>query len=210
MNVKKTDGEGQDGKQGPLRRLYHWVLGWADRPGGPWALGAIATAESFVFPIPPDVLLIPLCIGNPKRAFHFAAICTVGSVLGGILGYAIGAALFETIGGPILDFYNGREAFDSLGRSFEDNLVVALGSAGFTPIPYKVFTIAAGSFSVSFGAFVAISAVSRAGRFFLVAGLIRVFGEKIEGFIEKYFNILTIVFALAVIAGFLVIRPLMH
>ena len=211
MMKPKTDGrEGDDGKQGPLRRLYHWVLGWADRPGGPWALGAIATAESFIFPIPPDVLLIPLCIGNPRRAFRFAAICTAGSVVGGMMGYGIGYALFEAIGGPILDLYNGREAFASLGQSFEDNLVVALGSAGFTPIPYKVFTIAAGSFGVSFGAFVAISAVSRAARFFLVAGLIRVYGEKIEGFIEKYFNILTIVFAVAIIAGFLVIRPLMH
>jgi len=204
------DGEGSGKREGPVRRLYHWVLGWAERPGGPWALGAIATAESFIFPIPPDVLLIPLCIGNPKRAFAFAGICTLGSVLGGMLGYAIGSALFETIGRPILEFYNGGEAFDALGRSFQDNLVVALGSAGFTPIPYKVFTIAAGAFSVSFGAFVVISAISRAARFFLVAALIRVYGEKISDFIERYFNVLTIVLAVAVIAGFLVVRPLLH
>jgi membrane protein YqaA with SNARE-associated domain len=210
LRMRKPKDDSAEGKAGPLRRLYHWVLGWADRPGGPWALGAIATAESFIFPIPPDVLLIPLCIGKPQRAFRFAAICTVGSVLGGMLGYGIGSLLFETVGAPILELYNGAEAFEGLGRQFEDNLIIALGSAGFTPIPYKVFTIAAGAFSVSFGAFVVISAVSRAARFFLVAALIRVYGDKIAVFIEKYFNILTIVVTLAVIAGFFLIRPLMH
>ena len=210
MRKPATESEGEGKRKGPLRRLYHWVLSWAERPGGPWALGAIATAESFIFPIPPDALLIPLCIGNPKRAFMFAGICTLGSVLGGMLGYAIGSALFETIGLPILEFYNGGEAFDAIGEKFEENLIVALGSAGFTPIPYKVFTIAAGAFSISFGAFVVISAVSRAARFFLVAALIRVYGEKISDFIERYFNILTIVLAVAVVAGFLVIRPLLH
>ena len=210
MGMKKPQDEGGETKAGPLRRLYRWVLGWAERPGGPWALGAIATAESFIFPIPPDVLLIPLCIGKPERAFRFAAICTVGSVAGGMLGYAIGSALFESVATPILEFYNGAEAFESLGQQFQDHLIVALGSAGFTPIPYKVFTIAAGAFSVSFGAFVAISAVSRGARFFLVAALIRVYGDKIADFIEKYFNILTIVLTLAVVAGFFLIRPLLH
>lgn len=211
LTAGEAPAEGQAARrEGPLKRLYHWVLGWAERPGGPWALGAIATAESFIFPIPPDVLLIPLCISKPKKAFTFAAICTAGSVLGGILGYLIGSALFEAIGRPILDLYSGHEAFDAIGRQFQDNLVIALGSAGFTPIPYKVFTIAAGAFSVSFGAFVAISAVSRGARFFLVAALIRVFGEQIRDFIEKYFNILSIVLVVAIVAGFFLIRPLMH
>ena len=211
MGSTGSTGEGETGRRaGPLRRLYHWVLGWADRPGGPWALFGIATAESFFFPIPPDVLLIPLCIARPGRAFVFAALCTVGSVAGGMLGYLIGYQLFEAIGRPILEFYNGTEAFNALDRRFEENLVLALGTAGFTPIPYKVFTIAAGSFAVPFGAFVVISAVSRAARFFLVAALIRLFGEKIRDFIERYFNILTIALAVAVIAGFLLIRPLMH
>ena len=195
-------------RENPLRRLYHWVLGWADRPGGPWALAGIATAESFIFPIPPDVLLIPLFLAKPKRAFWFATLCTLGSVAGGMLGYLIGSALFEAVGVPILEFCHGTEAFEALGRAFDENLVLALGAAGFTPIPYKVFTIAAGSFSVSFGAFVTISAVSRAARFFLVAGLIRLFGEPIRDFIERYFNILTIVVAIAVVAGFFLIRPL--
>jgi len=197
-------------RENPLRRLYHWVLGWADRPGGPWALAGIATAESFIFPIPPDVLLIPLSLAKPKRALWFATLCTLGSVAGGMLGYLIGSALFDAVGAPILEFYHGREAFEALGRAFDKNLVFALGAAGFTPIPYKVFTIAAGSFSVSFGAFVMISAVSRAARFFLVAGLIRLFGEPIRAFIERYFNILTIAVAIAVVAGFFLIRPLIR
>jgi len=198
------------GRQGPLRRLYHWVLAWADRPGGPRALFAIAMAESFFFPIPPDTLLIPLCLGKPRRAFRFAAICTVGSVLGGMLGYLIGALLYEGVALPILELYGYTEQYAALGRAYSDNLVLALGTAGFTPIPYKVFTIAAGGFSVSFGAFVAISAVSRGARFFLVAGLIRWFGEPIRDFIERYFNILTIVFAVALIGGFLLVGVVFH
>jgi len=197
-------------REGALRRLYHWVLAWADRPGGPRALLAIAAAESFFFPIPPDTLLIPLCLGKPGRAFRFATICTVGSVGGGMLGYVIGAALYETVALPILEVYGYTDQYAALGRAYADNLVLALGTAGFTPIPYKVFTIAAGGFAVPFGAFVIISAVSRGARFFLVAGLIRWFGEPIRGFIERYFNLLTIVFAVALIGGFLLVGLVFH
>lgn len=197
-------------REGPIKRLYHWVLGWADRPGGPIALGGIALAESFIFPIPPDVLLIPLCLGQPKKAFRFAAICTAGSVLGGMLGYWLGSALFDSVGARIIELYDFTDDYETLGRYYADNLVLTLGSAGFTPIPYKVFTIAAGGFSVSFGAFVAISAVSRGARFFLVAGLIRLFGERIRVFIDRYFNILSIVLVLAVIGGFLLMRVVIH
>lgn len=197
-------------KAGPIKRLYHWVLGWAERPGGPIALAGIATAESFFFPIPPDVLLIPMCLGNRARALWFATICTLGSVAGGMIGYWIGATLFETVGERILDLYGYHEQYATLGRHYADNLILTLGTAGFTPIPYKVFTIAAGGFSVPFGAFVAISAVSRAGRFFLVAGLIRVFGDPIRHFIEKYFNILTIALMVAVILGFVLVGVVFH
>ncbi len=197
-------------RQGALRRLYHWVLAWADRPGGPRALFAIAAAESFFFPIPPDTLLIPLCLGKPRRAFRFAATCTVGSVLGGMLGYLIGSALYDAVAVRILDLYGYTEQYAALGRAYSNNLVLALGTAGFTPIPYKVFTIAAGGFSVPFGAFVAISAASRGARFFLVAGLLRWFGEPVRTFIERYFNILTIVLVLAIVAGFLLVGVLFH
>lgn len=192
-------------REGPIRRLYHWVLGWADRPGGPAALTAIAAAESFFFPIPPDILLIPLSLGRPRRALWFATLCTAGSVAGGVVGYLIGSSLYASVGEPILEFYGLMAQYETLGALYDRHLVVTLGTAGFTPIPYKVFTIAAGALSVSFPAFVVVSAVSRAGRFFLVAGLIRLFGARIREFIERYFNLLTVLFAILLIGGFLVI-----
>ncbi|MFQ5677968.1 MAG: YqaA family protein [Gemmatimonadota bacterium] len=188
-----------------LRRLYHWVLAWADRPGGPAALTGIAAAESFFFPIPPDILLIPLALGQPRKALRFALLCTAGSVAGGMIGYFIGSGLFQTLGEPILRFYGYQEEYRRLGELYARHLVVTLGTAGFTPIPYKVFTIAAGGFGVSFPAFVTVSAVSRGARFFLVAGLIRLFGVRIRNFIERYFNLLTFLFALALIGGFLAV-----
>lgn len=196
------------GRAGPLRRLYHWVLDWAHRPGGPAALFGIAAVESFIFPIPPDVLLIPLALGNPRRALRFAALCTVGSVLGAMLGYLIGVGLYESVGAPIMEMYGYADEYAAIGRAYRDNLVLALGTAGFTPIPFKVFTIAAGGFQVPFLPFVAVTAVSRGMRFFLVAGLIRVFGEPIRKFIERYFNLLTIAFAVLLIGGFLLLGVL--
>ena len=193
---------------GPLHRLYHWVLSWADRPGGTWALFGIAFAESSFFPIPPDVLLIPLALGNVRRSLWFALVCTAGSVAGAMLGYFIGSSLFASIGQPIIELYDGMEHYNELGRLFDGNLLVTLGTAGFTPIPFKVFTIAAGAFGVSFPAFVGISAVSRGARFFLVAGLIRLFGEPIRVFIEKYFNLLTIIFMILLVLGFVFISVL--
>ena len=178
-------------REGPIRRLYHWVLGWADRPSGPAALFTIATAESFFFPIPPDVLLIPL---------------TLGAVLGGMIGYLIGSGLYQSIGQPLLEFYGYMEHYDKLGGMYSEHLILTLGTAGFTPIPYKVFTIAAGAFGVSFPAFVAISAVSRGARFFLVAGLIRLFGDPMRRFIERWFDLLTIALVVALVGGFVAIR----
>lgn len=197
--------ETSPGRPGPLRRLYRWVLGWADRPGGPAALAGIAAAESFFFPIPPDVLLIPLALGRPRRALWFAALCTAGSVVGGILGYLIGSTLYQTLGQPIIELYGYADHYDRLGELYAEHLVLTLGSAGFTPIPYKVFTIGAGGFGVPFLAFVVISAVSRGARFFLVAGLIRLFGAPIRTFIERYFNLLTILFIILLIGGFVVV-----
>lgn len=198
-----------DARRGFLRRLYDWVLGWADRPGGAWALFGIAFAESSFFPIPPDVLLIPLVIGRPTRGLWFAMVCTAGSVLGAIVGYMIGSFLFTSIGQAILDFYGAADHYVSLGRMFNENLWLTLGTAGFTPIPFKVFTIAAGAFAVAFLPFVVVSTVSRGARFFIVAGLLTLFGERIREFIEKYFNLLSILFVLLVVGGFLVVGFLM-
>ena len=208
QDIQTVESAGNSGGV-PLHRLYHWVLGWADRPGGTWALFGIAFAESSFFPIPPDVLLIPLALGNVRRSLWFALVCTAGSVAGAVLGYVIGSSLFASIGQPIIELYHGMDHYNELGQLFEDNLLVTLGTAGFTPIPFKVFTIAAGAFGVSFPAFVAISALSRGARFFLVAGLIRLFGEPIRVFIEKYFNLLTIAFVVLLVLGFVAVSVLL-
>ena len=202
-----TEASGK--RRGFLRRLYDWVLGWADRPGGSWALFGIAFTESSFFPIPPDALLIPLVIGRPTRGLWFALVCTAGSVLGAVAGYMIGSFLFASVGQAILDFYGAADHYVSLGQMFNENLWLTLGTAGFTPIPFKVFTIAAGAFAVGFLPFVVVSAVSRGARFFIVAGLLTVFGERIRTFIEKYFNLLSILFVILLIGGFVVVGFLM-
>lgn len=195
--------------RGALRRLYDWVLGWADRPGGAWALFGIAFAEASFFPIPPDVLLIPLVLGRPTRGLWFAIVCTAGSVTGAVAGYLIGSFLFTSVGQPILELYGATEHYVSLGRMFNENLWLTLGTAGFTPIPFKVFTIAAGAFGVLFLPFVLVSAASRGARFFLVAGLLYLFGERIRAFIERYFNLLSILFVILLVGGFLLVGVLM-
>lgn len=200
----RVEGEGGS-RDGLLRRLYRWVLGWSDRPGGPAALFGIAVAEASFFPIPPDVLLIPLAIGRPRRAWWFAAICTAGSVVGAAGGYAIGAGLYEAVGEPIIQLYGYSAEYARIGEMYDRNLLLTLGTAGFTPIPFKVFTIAAGGFGVAFPAFIAVSAVSRGARFFLVAALIRAFGPEIRRFIDRHFDWLSLVLAAAIVGGFLLL-----
>lgn len=197
-------------RRGPVRRLYDWTLSWANRPGGTWALFGLAFAESSFFPIPPDVLLMALCMGRPRRSFWFALVCTVGSVLGGIAGYFIGASLFEQIGRPILEWYGATAAFDRVGDLYRANLVVALGTAGFTPVPYKVFTIAGGAFAVPLLPFVLISVVSRGARFALVGTLIYFFGPPVKSFIDRYFNLLSILFVVLLVGGFALVKLVMH
>lgn len=197
-------------RPGPIRRLYDWTLSWADRPGGVWALFGLSVAESSFFPIPPDVLLMALSLGRPKKALWFAAVTTVGSVIGGVAGYFIGVGLFEQIGLPVLEFYGAMDKFDHVGDLYRDNLAISLLIAGFTPIPYKVFTIAGGAFGVPLLPFILLSAISRGARFFLVAGLIRMFGPPIKSFIDKYFNILTVVLMVLLIGGFAVLRLVTH
>lgn len=171
-----------------LRRLYDWTVAWAHRPGGTWALFGIAFVESSVFPVPPDVLLLALSVGAPRRALWFAAVCAVGSVLGGMLGYAIGYGAWEVARGFFIPYIFSQEAFDHVGRLYQGNAFLAILTAAFTPIPYKVFTVAAGVFHVSFPALVAASALGRSARFFLVAGAIYLFGAQVKSLIEKYFD----------------------
>jgi len=189
-----------------LRALYKWVLHWADTPYGPSALFLLAFAESSFFPIPPDVLLIVLAISIPLRAFRYAAICSVGSVAGGVFGYFIGAKLMEAVGRPILEFYNVTEKYNELQAIYQAHGAWAVGIAAFTPIPYKAFTISAGAFAISLPVFVAASVVGRSARFFLVAALIYKFGEPVREFIERYFDLLALLFAALLVGGFILVK----
>ncbi len=191
-----------------LKRLYNWVLHWANTPYGTPALFLLAFAESSFFPVPPDVLLIALGLSIPKKAFRYALICTVGSVLGGILGYLLGWQ-FWWIAKGILFKYIDQAAFEGIRDYFIKYEAWAVGIAGFTPIPYKVFTISAGFFQANFWVFVIASIISRGARFFLVSSLIYHFGPSISNFIDRYFNLLTLIFMVLLIAGFIIIKYLL-
>jgi len=190
-----------------IRKLYDWTLALAAGPGAPKALGAVSFIESSVFPIPPDVLLVPMVLANRQRAFHFAAICTITSVLGGAFGYAIGYFLFETVGRAVLEFYGGADRwFNEFSGKFNEWGFWWVAFAGFTPFPYKVITIASGVTHLDFLVFMLASAISRGARFFLVAGLLWRYGAPIRMFIEKRLGLLTFVFFALLLGGFAVVK----
>jgi len=182
--------------------LVDWVVAWAQSPAGATALFVIAFAESSFFPIPPDILLITMAIIKPEMAFTLALICAVGSVLGGMFGYLIG-----WVGGrPLLHRLFSESKIAAVKRAFEKYEVWAIAVAGFTPVPYKVFTLSAGTFEIPFKPFALVSAVSRSARFFLVAGAIYLWGESVRHLIEKYFNWLSIAFMALLIGGFVLVK----
>ncbi|MBW2506530.1 MAG: DedA family protein [Deltaproteobacteria bacterium] len=189
-----------------VRQIYDRCLVWVQSPYGIWALFFIAVAESSFFPIPPDVFLMVLCIAVPPKSFRYAAICAVGSVLGGILGYGLGLGFMDTVGVKILEWYGLHDKYEVVQNLYQQYDALAVGAAGFTPLPYKLFTITAGAFKINFVTFILVSIVSRSARFFLVAAFIYKFGAPVRQFIERYFNLLTIVFFILLIGGFLVIR----
>lgn len=193
-----------------IRRLYDWVLHWAETPYGSLALILLAFAESSFFPVPPDVLLIALAISIPKKSFFYAMVTTVSSVIGGMLGYYIGMALMDIIGWKIIDFYHARELFTELFKTFNEYNFWAVLIAAITPIPYKVFTISAGAANASFGVFMLASIIGRSIRFFAVGTLIYIFGERIKNFIDKYFNWLSILFMILLIGGFVLVKYVFH
>jgi len=197
-----------------VRKLYDWVLHWAETPYGLPALFILAFAESSFFPIPPDVLLIALAVSIQKKAFKFATVAAVGSILGGMFGYGIGYFLWYT-GGEFSDFamifFNyipgfTEEVFYNVKQMYDENAFMVVFSAGFTPIPYKVITITAGVSEINFPMFAIASTVSRALRFFLVAGIIYKWGKPMTVWIDKYFNILAILGTILLIGGFIVIK----
>jgi membrane protein YqaA with SNARE-associated domain len=189
-----------------LRKLYDWVLSWAETRYGVPALFVLAFAESSFFPVPPDVLLIALAISIPAKSMYYALVCSVGSVLGGMAGYLIGSEFMASVGHEIIRLYGFTDKWELVGSLYNRYAAWAVGIAGFTPIPYKVFTIAGGAFNIDFFVFVIASVISRSARFFLVAGLIYFFGPAIRGFIERYFNILAVVFVVLLIGGFALVK----
>lgn len=190
----------------PHRWLYDWVLHWADTPYGAVALFALAFAESSFFPIPPDVLLIALVLGARQRWARLALICTAGSVVGGVAGYGIGAGLMETVGHPIIRFYHAEAYYARVQTLYQQYDYWVVFTAAFTPIPYKVFTIASGAFDMNLLGFVGVSFVGRGARFFLVAALLWLFGRPLRDFIERYFDLLSLLFLVLLVGGFVILK----
>ena len=203
-NVRTAPG----GRRNVVRRIYDWTIHWAETPHGSWALFVLAFAEASFFPVPPDVLLIALALGAPRRSLRFAAICTAGSVLGGCAGYAIGMFFFEVIGRPIFDFYGLWDTYAAISEGFRSRGFLYVFAAALTPIPFKVFTIAAGACHVSFGTLIAASVLGRGLRFFAQGVLFKVFGPPIKRFIDRYFNLLTALFVILGVLGFVCVKLL--
>ena len=189
-----------------IRKLYDWVLQWATTPYALPVLFIVSFVESSFFPIPPDILLIAMVVAAPAGWFRFALVCSIGSVLGGVFGYLIGYQFMEIIGNRIVEFYHFQEKWDKIGLLYDKYNAWAVAAAGFSPLPYKVFTLAAGAFEINFLTFVLASAVSRAARFFLVAALIYKFGPPFKILIEKYFNTFTIIFMILLVLGFFILK----
>jgi membrane protein YqaA with SNARE-associated domain len=199
-----TEAVETEGRRNIIQRMYYWTMRNASGPHAFWALGAVTFAESSFFPIPGDVMLIPMCLADRKRAFLLAAWSTVASVLGGILGYFIGAFLYESVGLWLVRIYgygDDLEAYRALYSEYGSWVIVI---KGFTPIPYKLVTIASGFAHYSFPAFVLLSILTRAARFFLIAGVIYVYGERVRHFMEKRLELALFAALAIVVVGFVI------
>jgi membrane protein YqaA with SNARE-associated domain len=194
----------------PIRQIYDWTLSLAKKKTSSAWLAVLSFAEASFFPIPPDVLLIPLCLGALRKAVYFATICSVASVLGGLAGYAIGHFAWDGLQEYFYQYVPGftKEKFSRIAEWYEEWGWPLVFLAGFSPIPYKIFTIASGVLGMALLPFTLASAVSRSGRFFLVALLISKFGEPMKELIDKHFNKLAFAFGLLLIGGFLVLKLL--
>ena len=189
-----------------IKAVYNWTIKLSATRYALWALAIVAFAESSFFPIPPDILLIPLIIAKPKNAFLIAFIAMVASVFGGGLGYYIGLKLYETVGVIIINFYHAQQLFLEFQAQFNKYGAAAVLFAGVTPFPYKIITISSGIAGMSFYKFVIFSIIARGARFFIIAILLRLYGEPIRNFIERHLNLLFIVFMVLLVLGFLLIK----
>ena len=192
-----------------LRKLYDWTLEKSKDPKAPWFLAVISFSESSFFPIPPDIILIPMVIAKRAKAWFFAFICTISSVLGGVSGYLIGYFFYLTIGEFIIELYSLQNEFINFKLKYEDGIWLwFVFFAGLTPFPFKIITIASGALKINMISFVAIALVSRGLRFYLVATLLKFFGNYIKEYIDKYFNLLTTIFFILLIGGFIFFKYL--
>ena len=191
-----------------IRRLYDWTMGLANTRHALWALAVVAFLESSVFPIPPDVLMIPMIIARPSRAFVIATVALVASVIGGAFGYFIGWGLFESVGQPVLEFYGKTGEFGHFAETYNQWGAWAVLIAGVTPFPYKVITILSGSTGLNFGVFMVASVIARGLRFFVVAALLWKFGAPIRDFIERRLGLMFILFVVILLGGFYMVKYL--
>ena len=189
-----------------LRSLYNWTLKKAEHKYSSWVLSIVSFAESSFFPIPPDVLLIPMIIAKRTKAWTYAFICTLSSVFGGVAGYAIGFFLFNSIGILIVEFYHLTNSFNTFENYYKEYGILIVLGAGFTPFPFKFITIASGVFSLNIFLFIFTAFIARGFRFYLLAILLFIFGEKIKFLIDKYFNILAVLFFILLIGSFMLIK----
>lgn len=189
-----------------IRKLYDWTMSLADSKHALWALFIVSFAESSVFPIPPDVLMIPMIIARPSKAWLIAAVALVGSVLGALLGYYIGFGLFESVGRPVLEFYGKDAYFDEFAVKYNEWGAWAVLMAGVTPFPFKVITILSGTTGLNFAVFVVASIIARGLRFFIVAGLLWKFGAPIRDFIERRLGLMFALFVVLLLGGFYVVK----
>ncbi|MBT4428276.1 MAG: DedA family protein [Rhodospirillaceae bacterium] len=192
-----------------LRRLYDWVMALAAKRHAICALAGVSFAESSFFPIPPDVLLIPMVLANRRRAWRIAGVCTLASALGGLLGYAIGLWLFDAVGQPLLEFYGSEEKFSQFQHYYNEWGGWIVGAGGFTPLPYKVITIASGVTRLDIGIFILASVVARGLRFYIVAALLWRFGEPVREFVERHLGKMALLFFVILIGAFLLVKLLL-
>ena len=191
-----------------IRALYNWTMGLAEHPRALWALFLVSFVESSFFPIPPDILMIPMIIARPNKAWLIAGVCTIASVLGALLGYYIGWGLLETVGRPIIEFYGKQDSFDEVAQLFNDNGAMAVIVAGVTFLPFKVVTIFSGVTGLSLPIFIGSAIFARALRFFVVAALLYKYGEPIRDFIEKRLGLMFVLFCVLLVGGFYVLKVL--
>lgn len=187
-----------------LRRFYDWTIALASKPYALWALAVVSFTESSFFPIPPDALLIPMVLARPDRAWMIALVCTASSVLGGLFGYAIGYFLYETLGRAIIDLYGYEQGYQAFKDAYDKWGLWIILIKGLTPIPYKLVTIASGAAQYNVWIFILASLVTRGARFYLEVALLKVFGPAIRRFVEKYLTLVTTVFVVVLVGGFVV------